>query len=349
MANVLIIRLSAIGDVAMTIPVCYSVARQYPDDHFVFLSKPVVAKMFVNPPSNLTFLPFDTREEYAGFWGLLRMYFRLRKMKFDKVADLHNVLRSIVLRLLLCLSGAKCAFIHKGRKEKDNLINRQGKTFVQLKHSVNRYKEVFERLGYKGELCFKSLFEGENTSTQLSLYSLQSKTKRWLGIAPFAQHQGKIYPLHLMEEVVDHLVATGKYRIFLFGGGKKEKEILLRWSEKHASVESMVGHYNMSEELLLMSRLDLMVSMDSANMHMASLVGLPVVSIWGATHPFAGFYGYNQPPENLLQIDLSCRPCSIFGNKPCFRNDYACLNLITPAMVVDKIEQVLSRQSPCEA
>lgn len=346
MAKVLIIRLSAIGDVAMTIPVCYSVARQNPHDQFVFLSKPMVEKMLVNPPDNLCFLPFDTKNEYAGITGVWRMFCRLRKMKFDKVADLHNVMRSIVLRILFKLCGAETAFIHKGRKEKFALINRTDKTFVQLKHSVDRYKEVFERLGYRFPLTFRSLFDGTDSASLLPEYALEKKQgKRWIGIAPFAQHEGKIYPPVLMEQVVERLSATGKYRIFLFGGGEKEKNMLGQWERAYDGVESMVGRYSMSEELVLMSRLDLMLAMDSANMHMASLTGLPVVSIWGATHPFAGFYGYNQSPDNILQVDLSCRPCSVFGNKPCFRGDYACLNLISPNMVIRKIEQVLGSKA----
>ena len=81
--------------------------------------------------------------------------------------------------------------------------------------------------------------------------------------------------------------------------------------------------------------------MDSSNMHIASMVGIPVVSIWGATHPYAGFMGWKQNESNAIQVDLPCRPCSIFGNKPCFRNDYACLQSITPKMIVEHIEEVL--------
>ena len=93
-----------------------------------------------------------------------------------------------------------------------------------------------------------------------------------------------------------------------------------------------------------MSHLELMVSMDSANMHLASLVNTPVVSIWGATHPYTGFMGWNQKLENAVQVDLPCRPCSIFGNKPCLRGDYACLNSITPDMVFSKVKAVLNNR-----
>jgi len=85
-----------------------------------------------------------------------------------------------------------------------------------------------------------------------------------------------------------------------------------------------------------------MISMDSANMHLASLFGVPVVSVWGATHPFAGFMGFGQSPDRAVQIDdLECRPCSVFGNKPCFRGDHACMEWITPERVLEKVGQVL--------
>ena len=61
-----------------------------------------------------------------------------------------------------------------------------------------------------------------------------------------------------------------------------------------------------------------------------------VISIWGATHPFAGFLGWGQDEKNIVQIDLYCRPCSVFGNKPCYRGDHACMNRIEEEMVFEK-------------
>ena len=90
-----------------------------------------------------------------------------------------------------------------------------------------------------------------------------------------------------------------------------------------------------------MSHLQVMISMDSANMHLASLVNTPVVSIWGATHPYAGFMGWNQRYENAAQVELDCRPCSIYGNKPCLRGDYACLKNISPEQIISKVESLL--------
>lgn len=91
-------------------------------------------------------------------------------------------------------------------------------------------------------------------------------------------------------------------------------------------------------ELALLSHCNVMLSMDSANMHLASLVGLRTVSVWGATHPYAGFMGWNQQMHDAVQLDMVCRPCSVFGNKPCARGDYHCLNGIPPSLIIEKIE-----------
>ena len=90
-----------------------------------------------------------------------------------------------------------------------------------------------------------------------------------------------------------------------------------------------------------MSHLDVMLSMDSSNMHLASLTGTPVVSVWGATHPYAGFMGWGQTEEYAVQIPLDCRPCSVYGQKPCLRGDYACMRNIAPEAIVEKVEKVL--------
>ena len=95
-----------------------------------------------------------------------------------------------------------------------------------------------------------------------------------------------------------------------------------------------------------MSHLDVMLSMDSSNMHMASLTATPVVSVWGATHPYGGFMGWKQPAENAIQADLDCRPCSIYGKRPCRRGDLACMNLIRPEIIIEKIEQIINPQTP---
>jgi len=239
---------------------------------------------------------------------------------------LHGVIRSFLIDCYFRFLGRPVAVIDKGRREKQKLVRKERKILRPLKTSLDRYREVFQKLGYDSSLCFNGLFPEKPEKKQI----------RTIGIAPFAKHTGKTYPPKQMEEVVRRLSELPDLQIILWGS-KMENEYMKSWVVKYRNVTSVAGQMPLQEELFLMNQMDLMVSMDSANMHLASLVKTPVVSIWGATHPCAGFYGYNQDESNIIQIDLPCRPCSIFGNKPCYRGDYACLKQITPDMIMDKI------------
>ena len=337
--NILVIRMSAMGDVAMTVPVISSFASQNPDIQTTVLTHPRFKEMFPEQ-ENVEIYGADTKKEYKGFLGIIRLFKALIAHKqFDLVIDLHDVIRSKVLRALFELKGVPCHVIKKGRSEKKKLTRAKTKEMRQLQSSIERYCEVFKSAGYEVPLCFKR--EASELTDDITAIT-GKKEEKWLAIAPFAQHKGKIYPTEQMAKVIEHFSQKGNCKILLFGGGKQEKEILEGWESQYPNTISIAGKFPLKKELTLLEHADLLISMDSANMHLASLVGTRVLSIWGATHPFAGFFGYGQKTEDALQIDLPCRPCSIYGNKPCLRKDYACMSQITPEMIIGKVEEILS-------
>ena len=336
MTTTLVIRLSSMGDVAISIPVLYSIASKYPSDNFILLTQNTLISLFIEKPTNLTVIPVYTKGKHKGIAGLINLLRELAPLLRGnkvKVADLHGVLRSFFIDSYFWLRGNQVAIIDKGRKEKQELIGGKNRKKLQLKTTLDRYRDVFEKLHYNSSLSFAGLFSEKPVNKQIRI-----------GIAPFAKHQGKAYSLNLMEDVVRRLSESNNYQIVLFSS-KAESEILKPWENAHKNVTLVEGKMSLHEELILMNQMDLMLSMDSANMHLASLVSTPVISIWGATHPYAGFYGFNQDESNIIQIDnLPCRPCSIFGNKPCSRNDYACLTQITPDMIINKIRNYFTQR-----
>ena len=355
--HILIIRFSALGDVAMVVPVVYSLAHQYPDVRITVLSRSFARPLFEGLAPNVGFMEADLKREYHGIKGLNALYRRLTAKQFSAVADLHNVLRSEFLRMRFNLGRYKVAHIDKHRKGRRRLTSSTNKQLVQQASSFQNYADVFAQLGYPVELDFHSIFpEGKGDLSLLpsplsSLLSpppssLLPSLKTNIGIAPFAAHEGKIYPLPLMQQVIEQLIRQHpEAHIFLFGKGKREEEVFPQWCKQYPScvyVDSQVE--TMRQELILMSHLDVMLSMDSANMHLASLTATPVVSVWGATHPYAGFMGWNQDSENVIQLPLECRPCSIYGQKPCLRGDYACLNNIAPNTIVEHINKILLKK-----
>jgi len=332
--HLLIFRFSSLGDVAMTVPVIRLLLQQYPHLQVTVVSTAFVQPLFAGE-ERLHFFAADLKGRHKGFTGLYRLYKELCDASaFDAVADFHNVLRTKVLRAFLKTRRVPIAVIDKGRAEKKKLTRANNKVLQPLKSTFERYADVLAQLNLPITLEFD---KGIKPKASISaLQELKKEGKQLIGIAPFAQYDRKMYPLKKMKEVVRMLLQQKENQIFLFGG-RAEAELLQQWQMEFDAVENCAGKMSFAEELQLISSLDVMVSMDSANMHLASLYGVPVISIWGATHPYAGFYGWGQKAENAVQIDLYCRPCSVFGNKPGPRTDLACMTGISPLMVYERI------------
>jgi ADP-heptose:LPS heptosyltransferase len=322
----LAIRFSAMGDVAMTVPVIKNALEQNP-----LLQITVVSNAFFKPMfdglDRCHFHPAYLKEKHRGAGGMLRLYKELKAgYAFDAVVDLHNVLRSILLRTLFKLSGHPVAAIDKGRMEKKALTRAEHKIFIRLVSMHERYAAIFRNTGIDITLNSTPPVYIKQLLPSLA-HHFFGGNKKVIGVAPFAQHQEKMYPAKKMKQLVRQLAAQN-HSIILFGASGDEAAVLQQWADEIPSAQNAAGKFSFAEELAIISHLDAMISMDSANMHLASLYNVPVISIWGATHHFAGFYGWGQDEKNIVGTNLECRPCSVFGNKPCFRGDHACMQQI---------------------
>jgi ADP-heptose:LPS heptosyltransferase len=280
---------------------------------------------------------FAFSEEYGNFLGLFRLFRELRALKkWHAVIDLHNVLRTRLLTFLFRIFAAKYAILHKNRCKKRKLIRKNRKKMQQLPFVQDEYAAACARAGFSvpvvGAKNFSPLPELPKEISQIT----GEKNEKWLGIAPFAKHQAKIYPFEKTKELIRYFSEKGNVKIFLFGG-KADAEILE--CSIYNNVYSLAGKLSLVNELQIMAHLDCMLSMDSANMHLANLVDTPVVSVWGATHPFAGFVSVGNVKNTVIQRDLACRPCSVFGNKPCWKGRYECMDIV-PEQIINAIEKI---------
>ncbi len=338
--KILVIRFSALGDVAMTVPVVKAFLDAYPEKELIMLGDKKLADLFYGI-DRLDFFGADLNGAHKGILGIIKLFNTLRKhYAFNLVADLHGVLRTHLLRFLFTLIGKKSAVIDKGRIDKYALTRREHKIFRPLSHATVRYINVFFRLGFQVDSIKEKISAFGNENQSANNPTLTAKKK--IGFAPFAKHDAKMYSLDSFKEIIKYF-DDGSNELYLFSGKGAEERIVAVWRKEFRNVMQHLEKNSLKSELEIMKGLDLMLTMDSANMHLASLVDIPVVSIWGATHPYAGFYGYNQNPLNAVQVSLSCRPCSVFGNKVCWRGDHACMTSITPQMVIDKMNDVLAK------
>lgn len=331
--HLIVYRTSAMGDVAMLAHALRALKRAYPDLQVTVATRPLFRAFFTD--LDVGFLDVDVKGAHHSLCGIWRLAAQARRLGADAVADVHGVLRSVTFRTALRLHGIPFAAIGKGRDEKGEFIRRGGRGVKPAKHTVVRYCDVFRKLGF--------VFDDPKPAVRREHPSpMGEKTGTWIGFAPFSAQQGKTYPEPLARETVRLL--AGRYdRVFIHSGGGAEAEFAQEMERLHPNVTALFGRVKMAGEIDLIANLDCVVSMDSLVMHLASLVATPVVSVWGATHPGLGFFGYGCDPRGIVQADMECRPCSVFGNKPCRYGDYRCLHAVTPAMIVERVEEIVGK------
>lgn len=323
--RLVILRFSALGDVAMTVPVIYSVARAYPDMEIYVATRPFFGRMFINPPANVKVLTFDLKDKYKGLKGTIAVAREMSKLRPDYVADLHNIARSVIIANLLRLKGARLATVDKARRDRRKVFA-GGPAQRQY---ISRYFDTFRRLGLPAEVDFTSVYSPTGLPDPPVVISHPA-----VGIAPFARYATKTYPPEKMREVARMLAQRG-VNVYLFGGRGAEAETLESWQQDR--IISLAGKYPLEEEIAIMGHLDLMISMDSANQHLAALAGTKVASVWGSTTPACGFLGFGQTPDDVICLNLPCQPCSIAGSVKCPLGHMDCLNNLTPETIVGKV------------
>jgi ADP-heptose:LPS heptosyltransferase len=334
------------GDVAMTVPVLRALVLQHPEVKITVVSRPFFQPLFDGIP-NVNFFGVDLKERHKGLVGLLRLFFDLRKLEVDLVADLHNVLRSKVVRTLFALSGKKVAATDKGRTEKKAITRLTHKVIAPLKPMVERHVDTFKQLGFSIDVSSRSVgtqFPEKAVLSEEIISFTGTKNKNWIGIAPFAQYESKVYPQDLMQQVIDALAENKNNHLFLFGGGALEIQKLQQLQNKHDNVIVVAGKLAFEAEIQLISNLDVMLSMDSGNSHIAAMLGVKVITLWGATHPYAGFKPFNQPDAFCLTADRAqypLLPTSIYGNKKVKGYDEV-MRTILPSQVIEKINSNLT-------
>jgi ADP-heptose:LPS heptosyltransferase len=315
--HIAVIRLSAMGDVAMTVPIIRAFVIQYPTVNVTVVSRPFF-KPFFDAIPNCTFFEVDLHNRHNGVLGIIRLFLDLKKLKIDAFLDLHNVLRSKFIRTLCFLSGIKIAFINKGRQEKQQLTRPKNKIFKPLKSVFDRQLEAFQKLGFTINISNPKFPDKAVLSAKILEITDQKRNWNWIGIAPFAQYDTKIYPIAKLQIVVDELVRNTNNKLFFFSAPNDEAAVLKLHFENTENAIIIARKLSFQEELNLISNLDVMLSMDSGNAHLAAMYGVNTITLWGATHPYAGFAPFGQPQENNLvsdRIKYPFLPTSVYGKK----------------------------------
>jgi len=341
--HILVIRLSAMGDVAIAVPLLNTLVHQYSDLELTVLTKNPFAPLFETIP-RVEVKTAEVKTTHKGVPGLYKLSKELMDRNITSVADIHNVLRSKVLGFFLKSKGLEVVKINKGRAEKKALTRPKNKIFKPLKTTAKRYAEVFKALGYPIDIDNIIFLEKRVLQESLKVKLKWKSDLKSVGIAPFAAHEGKTYPAKLMKNVIANLAKNANVQVYLFGGGPDESKTLSTWAQPFDNVYNIAGNYDIESELDLISNLDVMLSMDSGNGHLAAMYGVKVITVWGQTHPYLGFAPYGQTEDRQLLPDrekFPFLPTSVYGNTKGIDNNEI-MSSISPDKVVEKIKRTLS-------
>jgi ADP-heptose:LPS heptosyltransferase len=254
------------GDVALTIPVITDILKKYPQIEIALVTQSAFGPFFRSIRNLQLFYP-DFKKRHKGFYGLLHLFRDVKKQyKVDYVIDLHDVLRSKFLRWGFKISGVPVAVINKGRTEKRQVIN--GEKKIPLKHTAERYYDVFERAGFpvrpeNGPWIIPS----SEAQGKIAVLTIVPGVLN-IGVAPYARHALKVWPEENMIRLLNMISEKLKVKFWLFGG-IDEYERLVALQSKLPSSFVAADKFSLDEELALISELDFMISMDSANIRPA--------------------------------------------------------------------------------
>ena len=338
--RVLITCFSSISNVAAIVPQLYGLVNDYPQHEFVVLSRSFLKPLFDKLP-RVTFVGADIRGEHKTIVGVYRLFKQLKAMRPDVVLDMQRSWRTKLITRLFALLGTKTLQIGFTRREQKHLIKRGANKYHPIPTIFDRQARLYAKIRLKVNDDFHKLYDPnmEQVAKIKELYG--EKHGHWIGIAPFSIARGKTLPLRKMKNVIAHFDKQPNTKIFLFGAGEMENELLSDWQSLYDNVYAVHTNLKLDDELVLMNFLDVMLCMDSANMHLASLMAVPVVSVWGATHPYSGFLGWKQSIDNCVGVDFSCRPCTAHSDKKCKYGDYRCLESLHSSKIIETINQCI--------
>ena len=335
----LVLRFQSLGNVAMMIPILASVAMENPEDEFVVVTNERLQDLFFGL-KNVNCLSLDSVSSLAKNKSVSRLYAEIKRdYAITHVVDLQNNSYSRMLDFRFRLAGKHVTILHKDRKAKRRLCRNGYAESAPLTTEFKRYADTFQRAGLKYVNHFTTMPVNTEAAAAINR-SFGDKQGTWIAIAPFAKSKTNMLPYRITKEVIANCARRKNTRVFLFGAGKVECEMLNQWADLFDNVDNVAGKLSIAEELELMRKLDLMLCMDSANQHLASLVSLRCLSVWCGTHPIAGFYGWKQRQSDIIQQPLSCRPCTMHGRNRCRFRNFLCRNF-TSAEITQRMEQIL--------
>ncbi len=336
MERILVIRFSSIGDVILTTPVMRALREKFGGARIDVLVKKEFSEIFEGSPFVDGVIGFDSAKS-----GVLKLCKELNKNDYSIVIDLHRNIRSRLI-LLFVKAGRKLAY--KKGAMKRRLLTAFKIRFKNMPHTVDRYLSALASLGIGSAdpLPYISLSDDDlSFAKDLLVKGGMSDAAVRVAVCPGAKHRAKRYPAAKFANLIDMLIDDPGARVILIGSKADERQIsdiMTGITNKECVLTLTDGTIKQSAAVI--RECDILVTNDSAPMHLAVSVGTPLVALFGPTDKGFGFYPLGRD-DIVLTKNYSCSPCSLHGKKECVKYDYRCLNDIAESEIINKVNYIL--------
>ncbi|MEJ0034410.1 MAG: glycosyltransferase family 9 protein [Bacteroidota bacterium] len=307
--KVLVLRFSSIGDIVLTTPVVRTVKTQVDNVEVHFATK-------INYKTILESNPYVDKVHCLQD-DLRKLIRDLRNEKFDFIIDLHNNLRTRIIKLAL---GVKSSSFDKLNFEKWLMVNFKINKLPHI-HIVERYLATAAPLGVKNDSLGLDYFIPDKDQVPIEWLPEQMRPG-YVVYAIGGQHFTKKLPVERMIELCDKI-----NRPIVLLGGKEDFENgeEVRKKVSKTFIYNACGKFNLNQSASIVKQANYVFTHDTGLMHIAAAFRKEIFSIWGNTIPLFGMYPYRTRFQALENNNLNCRPCSKIGYDKCPKGHFKCM------------------------
>jgi 3-deoxy-D-manno-octulosonic-acid transferase/heptosyltransferase-1 len=341
--NVLIVKLSAIGDVIHTLPSLSALRGLYPDAHITWVVEEAAADLVKNHPYLDAVLISRRKSWSKDFQGgkfkqplkeISSFIKTLRQRPYDLVIDFHGLFKSSII---VFLSRGKRKLGYNSLQELSGLFLNEKIPEDMNKHAVDRYLDFPHYLGAKinsAEFVLPYDMEAE-TRVKILLDKYNLEDKKFVAINPIAYWETKLWNNEKFAKLADLIDNRLKMKVVFTGSEKEpiEKIISLMTSKSL----NLGGATTLLDLAYLYKKARIVITTDSGPMHLAAAVETPVIALFGPTDPArTGPYGAG---HTIIRAGLPCSPCFL---KKC--STKKCMEDISPQQVFASVERILTKE-----
>jgi lipopolysaccharide heptosyltransferase I len=314
--NILIIKLSAIGDVVQTLPALEALKRTYPDSEVTWAVEeaaadileghPLINRLLVSRRKSWTRMLRNPLTFFQGFGGIVRFFSELRSTRYDIAIDFQGLFKSGIL-IGLARAQRKIGF-DRTRELSYLFLNERLPAYDIEKHALERYLDVARYLGAKDPSPACTLpIEREISRIKQRIGGLKPAGKPLVAINPVARWKTKLWSEQKFAELADRLISE-RNAVVIFTGSREDGPVNARiLAMMKQNAVSLAGETTLKELAALASLCTVFITTDTGPMHLAAAAGARVVALFGPTAPWrTGPFG---PSHVTVRAGLICSPC----------------------------------------